>query len=83
MTEKPRRNRRLISLKTVQGRTGLKHTTIYKGVALGTFPQPVQISSRCTRWYEDEVDDWIAALPRGVGSRPGSAAKRAPEASAA
>jgi prophage regulatory protein len=31
----------------------------------GTFPQRVRISDSRVGWYEDEIDAWIAALPRG------------------
>jgi prophage regulatory protein len=65
---------RLIRLPEVTRLTSLGRSAIYARVAAGTFPQPVAISSRCTVWRSDEVDAWVAALPRGVGPRPGSPA---------
>jgi prophage regulatory protein len=57
---------RLISDKEVKQKTGLGHSARYDRIKQGTFPQPVRISSRCVRWYEHEIDAWIASLPRGV-----------------
>lgn len=74
MAIKVPKNRRLIAVRAVQERTGLGHTSIYSRVAAGTFPQPVRLSSRCTRWYSDEIDTWLERLAleaRGVGPRPG------------
>jgi prophage regulatory protein len=77
------KSRRLISAREVEQKIGLRRTALYERIAKGEFPKPVRVSDRCSRWVEQEIDAWIAALPRGVGPRPGSAAKRAPEASAA
>lgn len=57
---------RLLSEKEVEQKTGLKHSARYERMKRGDFPQPVRISSRCVRWYEHEIDAWIASLPRGV-----------------
>ena len=66
-------SRHLIDIDEFGNRAGLGKSAIYDHVANDpTFPKPVRISSRCTRWFSDEVDAWIAALPRGVGPRPGS-----------
>jgi prophage regulatory protein len=67
----PPKSHRLINITEVQARVGLRSTAIYSAVARGDFPQPVRISARCTRWYADDIDVWIANLPRGVGARPG------------
>lgn len=53
---------RLISLPDVQQKTGLKHSRIYDGVADETFPPPVRLSSRCSRWVEHEVDAVVHAM---------------------
>ena len=65
---------RLLSLREVERLTGLRSSAIYLRVSRGEFPQPLRISSRCSRWKESEVAEWIAALPRGVGPRAGAAA---------
>ena len=40
--------------------TGLGRSSIYKFIALGTFPKPVQLGDRAVGWVDHEVDDWIA-----------------------
>lgn len=32
----------------------------------GEFPAPVQISPHRIGWFEDEIDAWVAALPKQV-----------------
>ena len=64
---------RLLSLAEVERLTGLRSSALYLRCARGEFPQPLRISSRCSRWRESEVTAWVAALPRGIGPRPGAA----------
>lgn len=64
---------RLLRLQDVERLTSLKRSAVYNRIARGEFPQPLAISSRCSVWRESEVLAWMAALPRGVGPRPGSA----------
>lgn len=63
---------RLLSLLEVERLTSLRSSALYLRCQRGEFPQPLRISSRCSRWKESEVLAWIAALPRGVGPRPGA-----------
>ena len=65
---------RLLSLREVEHLTGLRSSAIYARVSRGEFPQPLRVSSRCSRWKESEVLAWVAGLPRGVGPRAGAAA---------
>ncbi|MFU8019811.1 helix-turn-helix transcriptional regulator, partial [Pseudomonas aeruginosa] len=41
---------RIISLKEVMDLTSLARSTIYKYIALGTFPLPLSVGERCVRW---------------------------------
>ncbi|HCL3894637.1 TPA: AlpA family transcriptional regulator, partial [Pseudomonas aeruginosa] len=50
---------RIISLKEVMDLTSLARSTIYKYIALGTFPLPLSVGERCVRWLESEVHEWI------------------------
>ncbi|QVL46681.1 MAG: AlpA family transcriptional regulator [Thiocapsa sp.] len=50
--------RQFLRLPQVEGRTGLKKSTIYKLIALGQFPPPIKLSPRASAWPSDEVDDW-------------------------
>ena len=59
---------RIIRFHQVQARTGLSRSTIYRRLAGGSFPRPVQLGARAVGWIEEEVDEWISkqiALSRG------------------
>lgn len=51
---------RLLRLEQVEDRTGKKKSSIYAEVKDETFPPPVKLGKRASRWVESEVDDWIA-----------------------
>ena len=55
-----RRVTRLIRLPEVQHRVGLGRSTIYRWMAEGKFPKPVQLGRYSVAWAEDEIDNWIA-----------------------
>ena len=55
----PKRVTRLIRLKEVQHRVGLGRSTIYRWMAEGKFPKPVQLGGYAVAWAEDEVAAWI------------------------
>lgn len=65
---------RILRLKQVEARVGLKRSTLYQRVADGTFPAPVALGgggSRAVGWIESEVDQWLrdriaASRPRGI-----------------
>jgi prophage regulatory protein len=44
----------------VQTRTGLSRSTIYRRVAEGTFPKPVNLGGRTVGWIAAEIQDWLA-----------------------
>lgn len=55
----PRRVTRLIRLPEVQHRVGLGRSTIYRWMAEGKFPKPVQLGGYLVAWAEEEVESWI------------------------
>ena len=59
-TTEARRVTRLIRLPEVQHRVGLGRSTIYRWMAEGKFPQPVQLGGYTVAWAEDEVEEWIS-----------------------
>jgi prophage regulatory protein len=73
-------------LKEVIDTTGLARSTIYKYIADGIFPKPVNLapagidvpSTRAVGWLQGEVEDWILArieerdLAEGSATRPSS-----------
>jgi prophage regulatory protein len=55
----PRQVTRLIRLPEVQHRVGLGRSTIYRWMAEGKFPKPVQLGGYSVAWAEHEVEEWI------------------------
>ena len=56
--------RRLLRPKQVMARMGWSRTTLWRRVRAGEFPAPVETGTNCTAFYEDEVDEAQAKLPR-------------------
>ena len=50
---------RLIRLPEVQHRVGLGRSTIYRWMADGKFPKPVQLGGYAVAWSEEEIAEWI------------------------
>jgi prophage regulatory protein len=73
-------SRRLLRLRAVEAKTGLRHSAIYQRMAAGNFPKQLQISGRYAAWVEDEIDAWIevqiAARDAGKPLIPTNAAKK-------
>ncbi|MPT19485.1 MAG: AlpA family transcriptional regulator [Pseudomonas sp.] len=77
---------RIMRLKEVIDTTGLARSTIYKYIADGIFPKPINLapagidvpSTRAVGWLQGEVEDWILArieerdLAEGSATRPSS-----------
>lgn len=55
----PRRVTRLIRLKEVQYRVGLGRSTIYRWMAEGKFPKPIQLGGYTVAWAQEDIDAWI------------------------
>jgi prophage regulatory protein len=52
----------LIDIRVVRAMVGFTSSPpIYDRVRKGTFPQPVRLSARCTRWKVSAVRAWLAA----------------------
>jgi len=50
----------ILRLKQVENRTGLKRSTIYNRISLGSFPKQISLGgSRAIGWLESEVNEWI------------------------
>lgn len=77
---------RIMRLKEVIDTTGLARSTIYKYIADGIFPKPVNLApggidvpnTRGVGWIQSEVEDWILArieerdMAEGSATRPSS-----------
>lgn len=64
-----RRLNRLLTRREVQRRLSLPRSSLYELISRGEFPRPKRIGRRAVRWPEDEVDQWVEALPRSTGDR--------------
>jgi prophage regulatory protein len=51
----------LLRVPTVEAITGLSRSTIYAKLASKTFPEPVRLGTRCTRFRAGDVQAWLAA----------------------
>ena len=56
--------KRLIRLKEVQHRVGVGRSTVYRWMADGSFPKPVQLGKRSVGWIEHEIDNWMRSRSR-------------------
>lgn len=52
----------LLRVTTVEALAGLTRSTIYSKVRAGTFPQPVKLGVRCTRWRAADVNSWLESF---------------------
>lgn len=58
--------KRFLRLPAVIEMVGLQRATIYKRMAAGAFPKPVQIGARAVAWDQAALADWEASLETGV-----------------
>lgn len=56
--------RRILRAKSVMARMGWSRTTLWRRVRDGEFPAPVKTGANINGWYDDEVDEAQANLPR-------------------
>jgi prophage regulatory protein len=54
----------ILRLPEVMRLTGLGRSTIYRLLAAGQFPSPVQLSVRAVGWRRSDVDNWTAERPQ-------------------
>jgi prophage regulatory protein len=50
-----------LRLPEVKRRTGLSRSTIYEGMANGTFPSNVPLGPQGRGWVDKEIDEWQQA----------------------
>ena len=50
----------ILRRRQVEARVGLRRSTIYQGVADGTFPRTVRLGARSVGWLAHEVERWLA-----------------------
>ena len=60
----PKKPKRLLSKKAVQGRVLYSNNHIDRMEAAGRFPKRIKLGPNRVGWLESEVDDWIAEKVR-------------------
>lgn len=50
---------RLLPVSAVTERVGVSRSQIYKMMARGRFPRPVDLGGKVRRWRSDELEAWI------------------------
>jgi prophage regulatory protein len=58
--------KQFLRLPAVIAMVGMQRATIYKRMAAGTFPKPIQIGPRAVAWDQAVLADWQASLETGV-----------------
>jgi prophage regulatory protein len=53
---------KILKRPAVEARTGLSRSTIYAGMAKGTFPQAVKLGPRAVGWREADIAAWLDGL---------------------
>ena len=56
----------ILRLPAVMLKTQLSRSTIYRLEALGKFPSRVRLGENSSAWYESEIDEYLANLPRAT-----------------
>lgn len=56
----------ILRLPEVMRLTGLSRSSIYRLESIGKFPARVKLSESASGWRAEEVQDFIANLPRAV-----------------
>jgi prophage regulatory protein len=51
---------RILRLRDVEERVGLRRANIYRRAATGTFPKPIRLGPNASGWIESEIDAWLA-----------------------
>ena len=57
---------RLIRRAEVLRRIGIANATLYRWIKAGRFPAPIEVGPLAVRWWESEVDAWLASRPRSI-----------------
>ena len=56
---------KLLKAREVCEMLGISRATLYRMIRQGKFPRPVKLSADSSRWPSQEVEDYMATLPRG------------------
>lgn len=71
MSEKLRSGLVILRRDKVEARTGLSRSSIYAGIAAGTFPAPVPLGEKSVGWIESEIQSWLESRVAARNERRG------------
>ncbi|MFY9640089.1 MAG: AlpA family phage regulatory protein [Rhodomicrobium sp.] len=54
----------LLRMRDLQSRYGLVPATVYRWIAEGSFPLPVNIGENSVAWHLEEIEEWRWSRPR-------------------
>jgi prophage regulatory protein len=54
---------RVLRLKEVCERVGLKRSSVYLAMSKGRFPSPIRLGERAVGWRESTITGWLDARP--------------------
>ena len=54
---------RVLRLKEVCERVGLKRSSVYLAMSKGRFPSPIRLGERAVGWKESAISGWLDARP--------------------
>ena len=60
-------SKRFLRLDRVEDETGSGRSSIYAGMAEGTFPKCFKIGPRAVAWYEEDIEKWKRAKLEAAG----------------
>lgn len=59
----PPRPERILRRPEVEQRVGLSRSAIYRRIAAGEFPRPLELGSNVVGWRESVIERWIQTRP--------------------
>lgn len=68
MTDPTQSTDRIMRVKEVMTRSGLKRTALYSKVRDNQFPKPLKLGARAVGWRESDVLAWIDSLIPAEGT---------------
>lgn len=55
---------KLLRMRDLTSEYGLSPASVYRWIAEGAFPLPVNLGSNSVAWHRQEVEQWICSRPR-------------------
>lgn len=64
-------NRTIIrGYRAAEKKVGKSRVQIWRDIAAGKFPPPLELGPNSVGWFEDELDAWLASRPRRTYGSP-------------